>query len=90
MELPQKVKQPEERMMNGVLVVSHLSPTELKINEILEYLESQKEGEEPKQIDVAALVHEHAQITLHQYKYNSTIGTERLQEIINTLKALQQ
>lgn len=45
MELPQKIKQPEERMMNGTIVVTHLSPTELKINELIEYLESQKEGE---------------------------------------------
>ena len=47
MELPQKIKQPEERMMYGTLVATHLSPTELKINELIEYLESQKEGEEP-------------------------------------------
>lgn len=45
-ELPQKIKQPEERTMHGTLVVTHLSPTELKINELIEYLESQKEGED--------------------------------------------
>lgn len=44
MELPQKIKQPKERMMNGTLVATHLSPTEVKINEVLDYLESQKEG----------------------------------------------
>lgn len=44
MELPQKIKQPEERTMHGTLVVTHLSPTELKINELINYLESQKEG----------------------------------------------
>lgn len=38
MELPQKIKQPEERMMNGTIVVTHLSPTELKINELIDYL----------------------------------------------------
>lgn len=97
MELPQKIKQPEERTMHGTLVVTHLSPTELKINELIEYLESQKEGEEPKQIDVEELCDEYSMLDRHVTMcVTLSCGTCRLyvrkmEDIINTFKqALQQ
>lgn len=69
-----------------------------KINEILDYLESQKEGEEPKQIDVKSLLDEYYECKRDNYldQYGRQISGlyarnhHRMQEIINTLKALQQ
>lgn len=63
---------------------------ERKINEIIDYLESQKEKEEPKQIDVERLLTEYADIyNLKQlgYKYDQ----DRMAEIKQEIKqALQQ
>lgn len=58
-----------------------------KINEILDYLESQKDGEEPKHIDVEGLLREYANLVI---KNQDMPVTNRELEIINTLKALQQ
>lgn len=62
-----------------------------KINEIISYLESQKEGEEPKQIDVVKLCDElYGLGRWYDRCLNPEESEGRKKEIINTLKALQQ
>lgn len=84
-ELPKKLKLHSQEGMNEMVLQSWY-----KINEILDYLESQKDGEEPKQIDVERLLTEYADIyNLKQlgYKYDQ----DRLAEIKQEIKqALQQ
>jgi len=81
-ELPKKLKLHSQEGMNEMVLQSWY-----KINEILDYLESQKDGEEPKHIDVEGLLREYANLVI---KNQDMPVTNRELEIINTLKALQQ